>query len=386
MTITGDHRLLKRLNRVAILRCVRQRPESSRADVAAATGLTKSTVSLLSQELIDEGWLMELDNAETPGQARGSGRPPTPLRLDPHRLGLIGVDIGLGTIKAVGTNLLGEVLAERSAPLRSDTCEATCALAAELVAAIHASPGFGPRELVGVGVAVPGAMDDRTGLLRFAPNLGWRNMPLRQMLREALSGGPAADRPLYVQNDADVAALGEFEFGLQPVPEPLVFVMLGVGVGAGIVVNDQLLTGLGGFAGEIGHTVLQADGPPCRCGRRGCAEVFVGLPALERAGRLDDAGKQLGLLLQNVWAALDPAVIVLGGPSCELGDTFISQARLTLEGYAHAAGLTAPVVQSARFGALATPVGAAATVLHYQLRPLLDARVVQSPELTPGPA
>ena len=87
-------------------------------------------------------------------------------------------------------------------------------------------------------------------------------------------------------------------------------------------------------------------------------------------------------MLQNIWAALDPAVIVLGGPSCELGDTFIAQARLTLSQYAHAAGLTAPVVQAARFGPLATPVGAAATVLHYRLRPLLDARVAQSVDMT----
>lgn len=383
MPITGDHRLLKRMNRVVILRRVRQAPGESRADVAAATGLTKSTVSLLTQELLDEGWLMALDVDDGSSTSRGSGRPPTPLQLDPYRLALLGVDIGLGRIRAVATNLPGEVLAQQDAPWPAGSPADACAAAAGLVRDVCAHAAVRERAILGLGASVPGAVDDRTGVLRFAPNVGWRDVPLRRLLREALAGGPASGRPLYVQNDADVAALGEFEFGPQPAPQPLVFVMLGVGVGAGIVVNDQLLTGAGGLAGEIGHTILDAHGPRCSCGRHGCAEAYVGLNALRQATDPGPAGHHLGLLLQNLWAALDPALIVLGGPSCEFGEALLGPARHGLAQYARDAGLPAPALRTARFGALAQAVGAAATVLHYQLRPWLDAQVRQEAAAAP---
>ncbi|AKJ29926.1 ROK family protein [Caldimonas brevitalea] len=410
MSITGDHRLLKRLNRMAVVRRVRQAPGSSRADLANATGLTKSTISLLTQELIDEGWLVELE-IESPGlQARSTGRPPTPLTLDEHRLAFIGVDIGLGSATVVATNLVGKVLTEHTARLDTTAPEQVCREVATLIEARLASEALRQRTTVGIGIGVPGAVDERTGVLRFAPNIGWKDVALRDLLRAALAAGPAAGLPLYLQNDADVAALGEFEFGDPQVLEPLVFLGLGTGVGAGIVVNDRLLTGWGGFAGEVGHTVLDAAGPLCSCGRRGCAEAFIGLAAVtqavlgtdqlprtrdpsallqslppaafdaDRAHRdpalraaLDRAGQHLGLLMQNLWAAFDPAVIVLGGPTCELGDSLLGPARERLERYAQEAGLQPPTVRQARFGRLAHAVGAAAAVIHYQVRPLSDA-------------
>ena len=407
MSITGDHRLLKRLNRMALVRQVRQAPGSSRADLATATGLTKSTISLLSQELIDEGWLIELDVRSPPDQVRGTGRPPTPLVLDKHRLLFLGVELTLGPATVGGTKVVGQVLAERSASVATEDPLAACREVAALMADLFLQPELRERTPMGIGVGVPGAVDDTTGVLRFAPNLGWRELPLRDLLREALSGGPAAGLPLYVQNDADVAALGEFEFGEPPVTEPLVFLGLGTGVGAGIVVNDRLLTGVGGFAGEVGHTILDARGPRCSCGRQGCAEAFVGLAALARGiagtgqpiesrdpavllkslppaafkpeqarqdprihAALESAGQSLGTLLQNLWVAFDPAVIVLGGPSCELGEALIGPARKQLALYAQAAGLTPPLVRQSRVGRLTYAIGAAAAAIHYQVRPL----------------
>ncbi|WKB53948.1 ROK family protein [Eleftheria terrae] len=373
-------------------------------------GLTKSTISLLSQELIEEGWLVEVEAEPQPLQARGTGRPPTPLMLDEHRLAFIGVDLGLASATVVATNLVGKILAEHSGPVDIASPAQTCERVAMMVHALLEDPELRRRGVVGLGLGVPGAVDERTGMLRFAPNLGWKGVPLRDLLRDALAGGPAAQLPLYVQNDADVAALGEFEFGEPPVSEPLVFLGLGTGVGAGIVVNDRLLTGAGGFAGEIGHTVLDAQGPRCSCGRRGCAEAFVGLAALVQAvlgqdsapvtrdpamllrslpasvfatgqavhdeaigAALERAGHYIGLLLQNLWAAFDPALIVLGGPTCELGESLLGPARERLAHYAEAAGLQPPLVRQARFGRLAHAVGAAAAVIHYQVRPLSDA-------------
>ncbi|MCM5680311.1 ROK family protein [Schlegelella sp. S2-27] len=415
MSITGDHRLLKRLNRMALVRQVRQAPGSSRADLAHSTGLTKSTVSLLSQELIDEGWLVELDL--DPTIARGSGRPPTPLTLDEHRLAFIGVDIGLGAATAVATNLVGMVLMENSTPIDSADPASACRQVAGLIEALLREPELRKRTTIGIGVGVPGAVDDRTGVLRFAPNIGWKELPLRDLLRTALADGPAGSLPVYVQNDADVGALGEFEFVDRPVDEPLVFLVLGTGVGAGIVVNDRLLTGFGGFAGEIGHTILDARGPRCSCGRNGCTEAFVGLGAIVESvlgpgkarhaqdsqallrslpaaafdpmrvaqdaalkAAFDRAGAYVGQLMQNLWAAFDPATIVLGGPSCEFGESLLAPARTELARYGEAAGLRPPVVKVARFGRLAQAVGAAAAVIHYQVRPLTESLLGQTAE------
>ncbi|MCW7537550.1 ROK family protein [Aquabacterium sp. A7-Y] len=410
MSITGDHRLLKRLNRTAVVRQVRQAPGSSRADLANATGLTKSTISLLSQELIDEGWLVELEVEAGGSQARGTGRPPTPLVLDEHRLAFVGVDLGLASATVVATNLVGKILTESSAAIDTTSPARASAQVARMIEALLQGAELRRRTTVGIGIGVPGAVDDRTGVLRFAPNLGWKDVPLRDLLSDALAGGLGAGLPLYLQNDADVAALGEFEFGEPPVSEPLVFLGLGTGVGAGIVVNDRLLTGAGGFAGEVGHTVLDVAGPRCSCGRLGCAEAFVGLAAVTHAvlggteppasrdpatllqslpaaafdaGRaardsqiraaLERAGQYIGLLMQNLWAAFDPALIVLGGPTCELGDALLGPARERLAEYAQAAGLQPPAVRQARFGRLAHAVGAAAAVIHYQVRPLSGA-------------
>jgi predicted NBD/HSP70 family sugar kinase len=199
--------------------------------------------------------------------------------------------------------------------------------------------------------------------------------------------------PLFMQNEANVAALGEFEFADQASTDPLIYLSIGYGVGAGVIVNDRLLTGLHGFAGEVGHAILQTGGPLCSCGRRGCADALIGLgsllgnerpshPALERLFRrvadgdaatcaaVDAAGRQLGVLLNNLWAGFDPMAIVIGGPALQLGETFIGPARHVLAAYAHAAMLTAPAIRTSHFGAQAVAVGAAALARYRVTRPL----------------
>jgi predicted NBD/HSP70 family sugar kinase len=225
-------------------------------------------------------------------------------------------------------------------------------------------------QLAGIGVGLPGAFDEATGMLRFAPNLGWRNLDLLPMLERALAAAGVPSVPLHMQNDADVAALGEYEFADAGGEGPLLFVSCDVGVGAGVVLNDRLFIGAQGMAGEIGHTVMQIDGPLCSCGRRGCAEAFIGSHALARRGGVPRAGQMLGVLLQNLWMVFNPHTIVVGGKTCESAPQVLQLALQTLEGYARIAGVAAPSVRPARHGLLATAVGAAALVLHRHLRPI----------------
>jgi len=370
MKTTGDQQLVKHINRSVLLRLVRSRPGLSRAQLALRSGLTKSTVSLLVRELIAEGWLCEDAVAST----SGLGRPSTPVQLDGRRRGLIGVELAVDCLRVVSVSLTGEVLCSLEEPLESKLPERVCAQASHLARVAYGELDARGVLLTGIGAGLPGAFDQATGVVRFAPNLGWRNVDFFPMLTQALQAAGLPSVPLHVQNEADTGALSEYEFAQEEIRETLIFVTCDVGVGAGIVLNDRLYTGSHGMAGEIGHTILQVFGELCSCGRRGCAETFVGSVALQRelefSGNVSRAGRCLGLLVQNLWTTFDPGVIVLGGGSCVRQPELVTFARETLHNYAAAAGMEPPVIRLARYGLLASAVGAAALVLHQHVRPM----------------
>jgi predicted NBD/HSP70 family sugar kinase len=410
MPVTGDQQLLKQLNRMALVRQVSTQPGSSRAALADVLGLTKSTVSLLVRELVDEGWLTESELLVT-GEV---GRRATPLHLDPSRLALLGAELGVDEVRVVATNLLGEVLDTRiltyENPGDAESCIRLAALAlVKLAKRLARPPGQGtPRRVLGVGIGLHGAVDEAQGLLHYAPHLGWRDVDVAGIVQAHVIGSPLDGLPLYMQNEANVAALGEFEFADQSGTDPLIYLSIGYGVGAGVIVNDRLLTGRSGFAGEVGHTILQAGGPLCSCGRRGCADALIGLgsllgrerpshPALERlfhrvadgdratCAAVDAAGRQLGILLNNLWAGFDPMAIVIGGPALQLGAAFIEPARHVLAAYAHAAMLPPPAIRTSHFGAQAVAVGGAALARYRVTRPLDVQRIERSAGRGPGP-
>lgn len=366
MKTTGDQQLVKRINRSVLLRLLRAQSGLSRAQMAQTSGLTKSTVSLLVRELIDEGWLTE--TSVTP--ASGQGRPSTPLHIDGKTRGLIGVEVAVEALRMVGISLTGVVLWSIEEPLADTAPEHVCQHAARLVSL--ACKQFAKRNirLTGVGIGLPGAFDDATGVLRFAPNLGWRNVDFVPLITQALRKAGVPEVAVHVQNEADAAALSEYEFSPGDAKDSLIFVSCGAGVGAGIVLNDQLFTGAQGMAGEIGHSILQIDGPLCSCGRKGCAETFFGARALARWPEPAQGGRYLGVVLQNLWTTFNPNVLVVGGPSCERYPAIVEAAQSSLQAYASSAGMATPILRVARFGLLASAVGAAALVLHHELRPM----------------
>ncbi|OUL98275.1 ROK family transcriptional regulator [Variovorax sp. JS1663] len=367
MTTLGDQQLVKRINRSVLLRLLRARPGLSRARLAAESGLTKSTVSLLVRELLEDGWLLEAGAAV----ADGLGRPSIPLRIHAGLRALTGVEIAVETLRVVCVSLMGELLHAEAQPLASQSPRAVCGQAARMVAAAHKAIGALGLRPSGIGVGVPGAVDDASGQVRFAPNLGWRQVSLLPDLVAALAAEGVAQLPVQLQNDADAAALGEYEFAGGESEDPLVFVSCDVGVGAGVVLNDRLFTGAHGMAGEIGHTILQVDGPLCSCGRRGCAEAFLGSRVLG-SGRADAmrGAAFLGVLLQNLWVTFEPRAMVVGGQSCFEHPGLLPEAIETVNRYAQSAGMRPPVVRAARYGEWASAVGAAALALHEYLRPL----------------
>lgn len=390
--IKGDQFFVKNINRMALLRLLREQTGSSRADLSELSGLTRSTVSALIKELIEEGWLVEADTLAT----GALGRRPTPLSLDGTRIVLLGADLGPDAIRVVATSIRGDVLEANQAALRSKDPDEACQQLADMATDLSAKIRRGRSRLLGIGVGLHGPVDKRSGVLEFAPNIGWRNLEVGRRLAAELESAGLGDVPVYYQNEADLAAVGESEFCDRPVDDPLVYVSCGIGVGAGIILNEALFTGVSGSAGEIGHTTLVIGGEICSCGRLGCAEAYIGLKGIAAAagclrGNVIDhralqtrmskrdaatrrafahAGASLGVLLQNVWTTFNPETIVLGGETVTLGaSTLLDATTGVLADYAARASLTPPRVRLAKYADLATAVGGAAYVLHATLHP-----------------
>ena len=367
MKATGDHQLLKRINKSVLLRLLRVQPGLSRARLASLSGLTKSTVSALVRELLDENWLSE---ASAPVAASGMGRPSTPLCINEAARVLIGVEVAVEHLRLVCVSLTGLVISQAEVPLESLLPDQVCRQTAQMVQKLCEGLDVLGLQLSGVGVCLPGAISDDSGTVRFAPNLGWRDVQFLAMISRAFSEAGVPSTSIHLQNDADAAALSEYEFAANDNEGPLIFINCDVGVGAGIVLNDRLFTGAIGMAGEIGHTIMQVDGLLCSCGRRGCAETFIGSRALRKTAGVDKAGRYLGVLIQNLDVLFNPRTIVVGGKSCVTHPEMIDIAVSTLAAYAAVAGMPAPVVRHARYGSMAAAVGAAALVWHRFLRPI----------------
>ena len=367
MKSTGDQQLLKRINRSVLLRLMRSESGQSRADLSRKSGLTKSTVSALVKELVAEKWMAE---AHAPVAIEGMGRPSTPLQLDAQTRVLMGVEIAVECLRVVCVTLTGVVVSRAQVPLVSNLPARVCQQTAELVFEQCQQLAAKKLLLSGVGVCLPGAINEDAGMVRFAPNLGWREVPFLSMISTAFNNIGVPQVPIHLQNDADAAALSEYEFSTNEGEDPLIFVSCDVGVGAGIILNDRLFVGAMGMAGEIGHTTLQIDGPLCSCGRLGCAETFIGARALKAAKNTDQAGRYLGVLIQNLDVMFNPRTIVLGGQSCVNNPEMIDKAVSTLANYSKLADMPLTTVRGAKYGLLAAAVGSAALVWHRFLRPM----------------
>jgi predicted NBD/HSP70 family sugar kinase len=274
---------VRRANLSAIVRDLHERGPLSRSELVAATGLTRSAIRGLVQELAAAGFVSE--NAAV--RLGTPGRPSPVVRLNPGRATVLGLEILVDSIAATTVGLGGQTLARVRVDLPRGHLaldEVVTALV-ELADRLHAR---GDDALVGVGVAVAGVVRRSDGLVSMAPNLGWSDAPLGARLQAALD----VDVPVSVANDADLGLLAEHRRGAARGVDDVLYVSGEVGVGGGMIVGGLPLTGAAGYSGEIGHLPLNPDGRRCRCGSIGCWETEVGEGALLRlAGRPADAGE-----------------------------------------------------------------------------------------------
>lgn len=291
---------------------------ASRADLARATGLTRVTVSDLVTALVDDGLVAELGPAPATGKV---GKPGTIVALRTRDHQVVAVDLtDDDAFHGAVLDLEGEIVARRSLPTSGATGDAAIDLVARLCRELVTAA---TRPVLGIGVGTPGVVDEAGRVLQ-APNRGWTDVPLAATLATRL------DLPVHVANDADAACLGELTYGGAD-GAGVLLLTVGEGVGAGIVLEGSLVRGTGHAAGEIGHVTAVDErdahegsplGPPqrCACGRDGCLETVLSVPALRRRVASGDAdalaavGHRLGVVLAPVISALNLAEVVLSGP------------------------------------------------------------------------
>ncbi|MBN2004344.1 MAG: ROK family protein [Anaerolineae bacterium] len=300
---TADQAAIRKHNTATVLDVLRRYSPLSRAEVAARIGLNRSTVSSIIYDLLQQGLI-----CETELQTARMGRPGMLLTLDSHGGGAIGVEIGVDFISVLLCDFLAQVLWRKRVTLSpEETQETVLERAEDLISTALTIAATQHLRLLGLGVGMPGLIDLNEGKLISAPNLRWHDVPLRLLWTQRF------DLPVFVENEANAAALGEYYFGAAKDVTNFLYLSAGVGLGGGIMLNGRLFRGSHGYAGEIGHMTLYPNGLPCGCGKVGCWETVVGPRALIRRVQQDiqnGANSQVQTLVAGDLAAITVATIV----------------------------------------------------------------------------
>jgi len=370
---TADQNWVRERNLSIVLRYIWEAGGPiARARLTEISGLNKSTIGTLLAQLEALGFVRELGT-----QNVGPGRPGLLIDINPDAGRIVGVEIGVDFISVVLTDLRANVVWRRQIDTNGSVKagQPQVMVQAEMLVreALQQAQTSGHRVL-GVGLGVPGLVDYATGTLLFAPNLGWRDVPLRDMWRAAFGV------PVIVENEANAAAFGEKMLGVAKHADHFIYLSAGVGLGGGLVIDGKLFGGVGGFAGEIGHMTLVPDGPQCNCGNRGCWETLIGptaivervqqaanlgqtpwLLALPEVGGnpkairmrnvlqaaehgepavlhvLDEVGRYLGIGTASLINAFNPGLVVLGGVLSLAGPYILPRAQQEVNARALAA-------------------------------------------------
>jgi predicted NBD/HSP70 family sugar kinase len=372
----GSPSSLRVANRERVLSILRLHGTLTQAEVARETGLSAATVSTLVRELTDEGRLVVL--------ADGAGRRGRVLGLARENGLVVGVGIGHTHVRVAVADMTHRVLGERILDLDVDSSvDAVIVASLSLGDDLLAEHGAGHDGVLGVGVAVPGPIDDRTRSVGSPAILpGWVGIDVQSQFETAW-GVPA-----MVENDANLGALGETMWGAARGRRHAIYLKVASGVGAGLVLDGRLFRGAHGTAGEIGHVTMDESGSVCRCGNRGCLETIAGsghllrllaptqgdldvdaMVSRARAGDagcmrvLGDAGHAIGLAVGQLCNVLNPEMVVVGGQLAEAGEILLGPVRKAVERMGTPSTVGQVEVVPSILGRRAEVLGAVALVL-----------------------
>jgi predicted NBD/HSP70 family sugar kinase len=355
MTGKVDSRAMREVNRSILLDMIRRGGRISRTDLARRSSLTKPTVSAIVEDLINAGVVQEVGLGKA---VSSGGRRARMLQFNEASAAYLGLRFGVHHTRIALADARGEIRVRRDFESTLGDPERLIAQAVAMLDEVFEDGNVPRVRLQAVGVAVPGLVDGATGTCVLAPNLGWENVAVREILSEKLGV------PIVVQNVTTCGAIAEGRTGAAAEYRSFVWVGVGSGIGAGIVLDERPFLGRKGFSGEVGHCKVVDDGPLCTCGSRGCLETVASGRALELQAQqaLDDgvdtelskldhaptarditaaalngdalcrsllekAGGYLGkgiALMQNI---LNPEIVVLGGQLLEADELLLDAVR-----------------------------------------------------------
>ncbi len=363
MKTSADQAFVRETNLSLVLRLIHTQSPISRAQLAVISGLNKSTVSSLADELLERKLIHE-----TGTNSIGAGRPATLLEMNPQAGYVIGVELGVDFVSIAVTDFLGNILWRRKED--ADPADDQAKMIGQTLRIVKEAMAVGKKKnysFLGLGLATPGTVNIEKGILIFAPNLHWRNVPFGKIFSEQTK------LKVFVENDANAAATAEHLFGTAKQCQDFLFVFAGVGIGGGLFLNGKLYRGKNGYAGEIGHSPITAEPSQtvCHCGNRGCWETYanqysiiqrvrarlevkrssiipkllaeqnsqITIPLIKQAADAGDieaiesfteAGHAMGQGLAGLINIFNPEKIILGGPLSVAGEYLLPAIKETV--------------------------------------------------------
>lgn len=328
----------------------------SRTDLADQMGLTRAAVTMIITDLIDNEIILEAESRSIP-----SGRPPVVLEINPKRGMVASVDMGASHINIAIADFSAKIIEEVSLPFNIKLGPEVClAKVSQILRELLDRCGVSISELMAIGVGVPGPVITDAGAVIAPPIMpGWDGYPIREALQKEWG------LPVSLNNDAELGALGEWAYGAGRGEKNLAFIKVGSGIGAGLIINQQIYGGTTGSAGEIGHLTIDENGPLCSCGNRGCMEAFAGGHAIAqqaielvksgkrtllssiplenltaqdvaKAARRGDlpsqeiimrAGTFIGIAIAGLVNLFNPGAVIIGGGVAQAGDLLTTSIR-----------------------------------------------------------
>jgi glucokinase-like ROK family protein len=358
----------------------------ARTDIAQELGLTRASVTMIINDLIESGIILEMESRST-----RSGRPPVVLDINPKRGLAAAIDMGATHLRVAVGDFSAQILEEAEEPFRiADGPEQCLEEGDRALRSVLEKRGLKISDLSAIGLGVPGPVITDTGMVMAPPIMpGWDRFPIRATLENRWKV------PLALNNDANFGAVGEWVFGAGRGEKNIAFIKVGSGIGAGLIINRQVFGGTTGSAGEIGHLTIDENGPLCSCGNHGCLEAFAGGHAIElQAKKLVESGKRtllsdvnqaitvrevaeaarrgdlaaqeilnrsgtfIGIAVAGLINLVNPSVVIVGGGVAEVGDLLTAPIRKVVRERSLRAAEHAVKITTAMLGRRSTLIGA----------------------------
>jgi len=403
---------VKYINKYAVLDLIRFTAGGiSRAEIARRLDLTRAAVTAIAKDLLDAGIIRETEVITSQ-----SGRPPVVLEIDPGRGYVVGIELGASHISLLVTNMVAHILEEIEVPMDIQAGPEIClSLADRLLKEILLKTKLEKKDILAIGVGVPGPIVADAGMVLAPPIMpGWDRFPIRSTLEKKWG------RPVSLNNDAELGALGEWAAGAGRGESNLAYIKVGTGIGCGLLIDGKIYRGITGSAGEIGHLTIDENGPMCACGNRGCLEAFAGGRAIakqamdviqsNRRTRLTDflsdgaitaqqvaaaarqgdlaaqqiltqAGVHIGIAIAGLVNLFNPGMVIIGGGVSQNGDIILDPIRQVVNRRSLPAATRVVRITTAMLGRRSSSIGAVIQALTLALYQITDRKeVISIPE------